>query len=497
MLACRPARVIAAVLLGCGTAVTAMSPASEPLPPQTASHPAQVELTLRVESLAELLRHGELFHKLPDPAGLGVDRIVAFEDNPAFLYLRGISTRDAVRHKADPRRQARTPPAEQIRRILLIKPSVVMVADHVRAADPIRLRWTLESKSPLRFEGANLAGVAAEDRFLCRTLLPATDGRTISGPETARAGVPHRVSIHTSRAAKQMRLLHLVHLSRHNAPVVPRSALEVDDGTLRLQILLWDELRATHRVAKISLPEDGLSGKLGIFDREGDGFLDIPTRRLPAGILPMGEVGYRMLQGWDIPYQNLSLGLAVWDTGRPSSQLKQVVESGTVRPCRIVELGCGTGTDAVYLAGKGCDVTAIDIAPTALRLAEKKAQKASVKVRWLLADVLRLPELEPFDCLYDRGCYHAIRRDYPREYVAAVRKLTRPGARILVLAGNTNEEPSGLSSGPPRVSEEEIRGDFARGFKLIWLREFRFDPTPPQTQGALAWSALLERVADD
>jgi methylase of polypeptide subunit release factors len=62
---------------------------------------------------------------------------------------------------------------------------------------------------------------------------------------------------------------------------------------------------------------------------------------------------------------------APWDIGRPSTDLKQAVENGTLHPCRAVELGCGSGNDAIFLASRGFDVTAIDIAPTALSLAKK------------------------------------------------------------------------------------------------------------------------------
>jgi SAM-dependent methyltransferase len=80
-----------------------------------------------------------------------------------------------------------------------------------------------------------------------------------------------------------------------------------------------------------------------------------------------------------------------------------------LRLCRGVELGCGPGKDAAYLASRGFDVTAIDIVPTALKQTEKKAGTAGVKVRWLQADVLNPPKLEPLDLIYDRGCYHRIR----------------------------------------------------------------------------------------
>ena len=185
---------------------------------------------------------------------------------------------------------------------------------------------------------------------------------------------------------------------------------------------------------------------------------------------------------------------APWDIGRPSSDLKQAVENGTLRPCRVVELGCGPGNDAIYLAGRGFDVTAIDIAPSALSQAEKKAKDAGVKVRWLHADVLNPPELEPFDLIYDRGCYHGVRRQNAAGYVATLRRLSRPGTQVLILAGNANEPPP--HSGPPRVREADIRTDFGPLFDFQWLRETHFDTTDPNRKGALAWSILLRRKSD-
>jgi SAM-dependent methyltransferase len=184
---------------------------------------------------------------------------------------------------------------------------------------------------------------------------------------------------------------------------------------------------------------------------------------------------------------------APWDIGRASADLKQVVENGTLRPCRVVELGCGSGNDAIYLAVRGFDVTAIDIAPRALSQAEKKARDAGVKVRWLHADVLDPPELEPFDLIYDRGCYHAVRRQNAAGYVTTLRRLSRPGTQVLILAGNANEPHPHY--GPPRVREADIRADFGPWFQFQWLRETRFDTTEPNGKGALAWSILLRRKA--
>ncbi len=75
-------------------------------------------------------------------------------------------------------------------------------------------------------------------------------------------------------------------------------------------------------------------------------------------------------------------------------------------------------------------------------------------------------------------------------YVQSLRKLTRQGARVLILAGNANEA---RASGPPRVKEEQIRADFSADFNRLELRETRFDTRQPGVQGALAWFILLER----
>src|SRR5262245_56613997 len=86
-----------------------------------------------------------------------------------------------------------------------------------------------------------------------------------------------------------------------------------------------------------------------------------------------------------------------WDTGRPSAELQRRLGQLTLAPGRAIELGCGTGSNAVWLAEQGFDVTAIDISPTAIARAEERARAASVMVRFVTADVTELPDLgEPF-----------------------------------------------------------------------------------------------------
>jgi SAM-dependent methyltransferase len=150
----------------------------------------------------------------------------------------------------------------------------------------------------------------------------------------------------------------------------------------------------------------------------------------------------------------------------------------------------------VWLARQGLDVTALDLSPRAIERARRRAEGAGVRVRFLVADVLDPPaELAgPFDFFFDRGCYHVVRREDPAGYGETLRRLTRPGALGLVLAGNPREPHQ---PGPPVVKEGQIREELGRLFDIVWLRGFRFDQVEADGTRFLGWSCLLRRRAED
>jgi SAM-dependent methyltransferase len=191
---------------------------------------------------------------------------------------------------------------------------------------------------------------------------------------------------------------------------------------------------------------------------------------------------------WNDRYRD---GDLPWDTGQPSSQLKRVISQNSIEPCRALDIGCGTGTNSIWLAQQGFEVSGIDVAPLAVERAERRAHDAGVKARFLVADVLRLPDLGgPFGFFFDRGCYHAVRRDAPQQYAPAVARQLASGARGLILAGNAREPHD---PGPPVVTEEEIRDELGLAFEILDLHEFRFDEAPGVTERFLGWSCLLEK----
>lgn len=191
-----------------------------------------------------------------------------------------------------------------------------------------------------------------------------------------------------------------------------------------------------------------------------------------------------------------------WDSGHPSTELRRAIEEAAeLSPGRLLELGCGTGTNAMYLAERGFHVTAVDASHEAIaraneRAAAFRASEAARRVAFHRADVTALPDalghnpFEPFDLLFDRGCYHCVRCGNPAAFQAMLARVTRPGSLFLLLSGNANESREGR--GPPTVSEAELRSEFGELFEFVRVSEFRFDDTGDGSR-PLGWSVLLKR----
>ncbi len=191
---------------------------------------------------------------------------------------------------------------------------------------------------------------------------------------------------------------------------------------------------------------------------------------------------------WDSRYRT---GDLPWDTGRPSAELARRLRNHPVKPCRAIEFGCGTGSNAVWLALQGFEVTGIDISPLAIAAASDRARQAGVSVRFHCADVFDLPDLgPPFEFFFDRGCYHAVRRVDAAGFPKALERVTAPGAIGIVLTGNSKEK---RKPGPPVVSKQIIRDELGRAFEILSLEEFRFDQDEPDGHHHLGWSVLLRK----
>lgn len=181
-----------------------------------------------------------------------------------------------------------------------------------------------------------------------------------------------------------------------------------------------------------------------------------------------------------------------WNTGTPSTELRAIVAERQIAPCSTLELGCGTGTNAIWLAQQGFRVTAVDVSPLAI----EEAKQAGASVDWHVADLAaKHSALEKkYEFVFDRGVYHCMRRDALQGFLQMIERVSAPGTHWLSLAGNANE-PGPPDQGPPRVSALEMCQELEPLFELVQLREFRFDDVKFDGNSfrPLAWSALWRR----
>ena len=193
------------------------------------------------------------------------------------------------------------------------------------------------------------------------------------------------------------------------------------------------------------------------------------------------------LSDWDAMYRE---GTPSWETGRPAEELIRVLDEGLVPPGPTLEVGCGTGADAVCLARRGFDVTAVDSSPTALERARPRARLAGAAIWFVLDDVFEFVKTaDPFDFVYDAGFYHFVRQVDLARYLDLLWRGTRPGSFFLALVGSAEEEAKG---GPPQVSEDQVRSELGRLLEFVHLRRFRF-ASPNREEGYLGWSCLMKR----
>ena len=130
------------------------------------------------------------------------------------------------------------------------------------------------------------------------------------------------------------------------------------------------------------------------------------------------------------------LGCPRWDTGVTPPELRAFVEDEHRAPGRALDLGCGTGTNIVYLARHGWDAVGVDFVRRAVALARRRAADSHLaQARFIVGDVTRLPRLgNPFDLALDIGCLHSIAQDARGAYASSLVAQLRPGATYLLYA---------------------------------------------------------------
>jgi SAM-dependent methyltransferase len=160
-------------------------------------------------------------------------------------------------------------------------------------------------------------------------------------------------------------------------------------------------------------------------------------------------------------------GFKPWDTGVAPPELKALIEGPDARtPGRALDLGCGTGTNAIYMAEHGWDVTAIDFTPRAIAIAQAKVAASTVRPRVMLGDVTRLDALgvgDGYSLVFDLGCLHSIPEARRDSYAGGVTTATIPGADFLVFGFFRN--PNALTR--LKLTQDELERRFGGSWEIV------------------------------
>ena len=185
---------------------------------------------------------------------------------------------------------------------------------------------------------------------------------------------------------------------------------------------------------------------------------------------------------------------APWDIPGRQPAFVGLEEAGLIRGS-VLDAGCGTGENALYLASRGHEVWGLDFIPVAIEGA--KAKERGLGVDFQVGDALKLDQLgRTFDTVIDCGLFHTFADEERPLYVSGLATVVRPGGSVHILCFSDQEPPG---QGPRRVTQQEIRDAFRDGWQVTEIQEARFQTTDHPVArtfslgGPKAWLATITR----
>ncbi len=188
-------------------------------------------------------------------------------------------------------------------------------------------------------------------------------------------------------------------------------------------------------------------------------------------------------------YRDRPLKEIPWNFEVPPDELKELIEKQKIKPCRAIDLGCGTGNYALYLAERGFEMTGVDNSPSAIKIARENARKRNLKCDFQVMDVLRdFKKIQwNFDFVYDWLLLHHIYPKKRRSYCENVSKILNPGGTYLSVCFSEEDRQFGGSEKYRETplgttlyfsSEKELRDLFVPLFQIEELKTIEVTGKP-------------------
>jgi len=148
-----------------------------------------------------------------------------------------------------------------------------------------------------------------------------------------------------------------------------------------------------------------------------------------------------------------------WTETEPPKELVELIENKKIFPGKTLDVGCGEGFYAIYLASKGFEVTGIDFSENAIKLAKENSKKANANIKSITMDAMNLDKLnDKFDFIFEWTLLHQIAPEERKKYVEGINKITNLGGKYLSVCFN-EQDPKITGPGPKvRVIPKDSRG---------------------------------------
>ena len=180
-------------------------------------------------------------------------------------------------------------------------------------------------------------------------------------------------------------------------------------------------------------------------------------------------------------YRYRTLREIPWNFESPPEVLVGLLDKGRIKPCKAIDLGCGTGNYTLYLAEKGFHMTGVDISPSAIKTARENATQRDLKCDFFVMDVLGDFKTikETYNFVYDWLLLHHIYPNHRKAYCQSVSKILSPGGTYLSVCFSEDDRQFG-GKGKYRMtqlgtklyfsSEKEIKNLFSPFFEIEELK---------------------------